>query len=350
MKIALLTIWHEQNYGAEWQAYATIRALKELGFDVEMIDLRLSDLRPKTLRSQISSLVRTITPNERHFKRFWDVNIPSGRHYTTFEELKKNPPIADIYMVGSDQTWNPQITKEYYQAFFLLFGPENVRRVSYASSFGQNKWEFDEAVTNKVKQALSRFSLISCREKTGCEILKNEFGIEATCVIDPTLLHKNYRELIIVDSEKSCLTFYPLSRDPELESYTKKLSSRLGLKWINANHKEYLYGSIVWQRPTIQQWMEMIATSKLVVTRSFHGLVASLLYHRQFIILNNSGRSSRITDLLRLLGLENRCFSSIDAIEQARPWEAKIDYSVVDIKLMELRDNSWKYLQKIMSL
>mgnify|MGYP000485001105 CR=1 FL=1 len=28
MKIALLTIWHEKNYGAELQAYATIKAIK----------------------------------------------------------------------------------------------------------------------------------------------------------------------------------------------------------------------------------------------------------------------------------------------------------------------------------
>ena len=31
MKIALLTIWHEKNYGAELQAYATIKAIKHLG-------------------------------------------------------------------------------------------------------------------------------------------------------------------------------------------------------------------------------------------------------------------------------------------------------------------------------
>ena len=43
MKIALLTIWHDGNYGAELQTYATIKILKELGHDVEIIDIRLSD-------------------------------------------------------------------------------------------------------------------------------------------------------------------------------------------------------------------------------------------------------------------------------------------------------------------
>ena len=38
MKIALFTFWHINNYGAEMQAYATIKALKQLGCDVEIIE------------------------------------------------------------------------------------------------------------------------------------------------------------------------------------------------------------------------------------------------------------------------------------------------------------------------
>lgn len=49
MKVALLTIWHEKNYGAELQAYATVKLLKQLGQQVEMIDIRLSDSRKGNL-------------------------------------------------------------------------------------------------------------------------------------------------------------------------------------------------------------------------------------------------------------------------------------------------------------
>ena len=50
MKIALLTIWHEKNYGAELQAYATIKTLTELGHEVKMIDIHLADMRYVSLR------------------------------------------------------------------------------------------------------------------------------------------------------------------------------------------------------------------------------------------------------------------------------------------------------------
>ena len=56
MKIALLTIWHEKNYGAELQAYATIKILQQIGYDVEMIDIRLSDLHRSNLKGKIGNI------------------------------------------------------------------------------------------------------------------------------------------------------------------------------------------------------------------------------------------------------------------------------------------------------
>ena len=57
MKIALFTIWHVYNYGAEMQTYATVKALKLMGHDVEVIDVRLVDGFPKSLKIRIICLV-----------------------------------------------------------------------------------------------------------------------------------------------------------------------------------------------------------------------------------------------------------------------------------------------------
>ena len=40
-KVALLTFHHSFNYGAVCQTYATCRALQKIGYDVEIIDLRI---------------------------------------------------------------------------------------------------------------------------------------------------------------------------------------------------------------------------------------------------------------------------------------------------------------------
>lgn len=52
MKVALLTIWHEKNYGAELQAYATIKILQKLGHEVKMIDIRLSDVSQTNIKEK----------------------------------------------------------------------------------------------------------------------------------------------------------------------------------------------------------------------------------------------------------------------------------------------------------
>ena len=38
MKVGVITILHVGNYGAELQAYATVRALRKLGIDAEILN------------------------------------------------------------------------------------------------------------------------------------------------------------------------------------------------------------------------------------------------------------------------------------------------------------------------
>ena len=45
MKIGLITYHFSQNYGAVMQTYATCRILKELGHDVEIINIRQNEKR-----------------------------------------------------------------------------------------------------------------------------------------------------------------------------------------------------------------------------------------------------------------------------------------------------------------
>lgn len=316
MRIALLTIWHERNYGAEMQAYATIRALEELGHEVKLIDIRLSDISKPSLKGRIAKYIEPFTPAEKKFQLFWKQNIKTTVRYRSAIQLQANPPKADMYIVGSDQVWNPEIAKSLTPIFFLNFGGDNVIRASYASSFGTNQWNGSVELTELVRKQLGKFKAVSCREKTGCVLLKSDFNVESQNVLDPTLLHCNYEELIGVRECKNTLAFYPLAMDADLEEYTKSLSERLGLQWVNVNKKQYLLRNIVWQRNSIEEWISAIASASLVVTRSFHGLAFSIIYHRQFIVVNNTNRSSRLTDLLSSLGLEDRFFKTIEEVEK----------------------------------
>lgn len=348
MKIALLTIWKEKNYGAEMQAYATIKALKQMGHSVVMINYLLGELEHPTAKQRIIRFISSFCRDTKKFNRFWKKYIPTTCHYHTFSELKNNPPQADYYIVGSDQVWNPEITKDKAATYFLDFGNEHTKRISYASSFGEKEWNAPKELTEIAKKRLQSFTAVSCREADGVNILQNTFNIDAVNVVDPTLLHDRYPELTGPIIQRKTLVFYPLSPFPELESFCKELADNLGLEYNNINKKKYLVRRIVWDRPSIEEWIKSIAEADLVVTPSFHGLAFSLIYQRQFVIIQNpdgKGKSSRITNLLASLGLSNRFFTSIEEAKRAKVWEQPIDYSIVLPKLKQLRDYSLDFLK-----
>ena len=349
MKIALLTIWHEKNFGAEMQAYATVRALKELGHDVEVIDFRLTESCDFNLKHRLNLLISSFSDESHGFRQFWRKFIPAGPHYKTIESLQKNPPKADLYLAGSDQIWNPDITKGRWKAFFLNFGNEETPRASYASSIGEDHWKWDR-LNDYVSARLSKFHAIAVREASAQRILAEKFGLNSEVVLDPTLLHKDYNEIIIPESTQHTLVYYPLTENPELECFSKKLAEEKGLTFVNTNKKKKLFNRIVWRRTSLPLWIKNIAEASFVVTPSFHGLAFSLIYNRQFIVIQNAKkeiRSSRITGLLDKLGLSDRYFTNVEDALASGIWEQSIDYSQVNRKLDQLRTQSWKYLKSI---
>lgn len=355
MRIALLTIWHVGNYGAELQAYATCRVLTDLGHEVTIIDFRENERQDETLKSKLARHISSCTLSYFKFSAFWEKYFPNKtRHYHSYEELKANPPEADLYLVGSDQVWNYKITAEKAEAFFLAFGTDEVKRASYAPSFGMGEWNANEQLTSVARQMLNKFTAVSCREASGVRILKEKFNIEAVEVLDPTLLFDEYFGMNCQNaSEDGTLAYYPLSDNNELTKFSTKLAHELGLYPNNINRKVHLTNTIAWNRPSVEQWVKGIARASLVVTPSFHGLAFSLLFRKQFIIVNNNinqERKVRMTDLLDKFGLADRYFDSIERAEAIKIWEQTIDYDTVTHKLLELRSASIDYLNKMLQL
>lgn len=104
----------------------------------------------------------------------------SDKKYDNINELKINPPKADIYITGSDQVWAGWLEPNY-----LTFAPPKKKKIAYAVSFGRQQLtaEHQSHIQNWVKQ----FDAISIRESSGIEICR-KMGMDAVHLLDPTLL------------------------------------------------------------------------------------------------------------------------------------------------------------------
>lgn len=349
MKIALMTIWHVKNYGAELQTYATVKTLQEMGHDVCVIDYRLFERQKRTsIVGKFLDFVHDLAPENIKFENFWRKHIPSTKHYTSYDELKKDVPDADLYLVGSDQVWNPEITKEKALAYFLGFVPAGKPMASYAPSFGTDKWNGTDELTPKVQERLSAFKGVSCREKQGVKILKEQFAITALQVLDPSLLRTSYTELTGKIKTKNTLAYYQLRESSLLSAFAQRMASKMELKYANVNKKTKLTSSFLWNRRSVEQWIKAIAESSFVITHSFHGVAMCLVHHRPFVAIYESGNKiSRLASLLKIAGLEDRLFTSIEAVEASDIWQKEIDWNKVDELLKIEREKSMEYLNAI---
>ena len=344
MKIALVTYHYSNNHGAVMQSYALCRFLREEGHNVELIDIRQTEGTNLNVFGRLIKKLLVDYRIRRNQKLFFP---PLSKRYMSVDELRADPPIADIFMVGSDQVWNPNISGEMRMAYFLDFGKEETKRVSYASSFGLADWPLkDENTIQGISTCLRRFNAISVREKEGQAICKNVFGVNADVVLDPTFLNESYPEFVKKTKQQNLLVCYKINKTDDFWQYTPQLANYLGMPVTILNYNYPKKGYRYCFPPSVNTWMKKMASAGFILTDSFHGIAFSLINKKQFIaILNHNGRDSRLINLISSLGLEDRMFDSVSEALKAEPWKKAIDYHKMRPKIDGLREHSVLFLR-----
>ena len=325
MKISIITVLNTINYGSVLQTYATQKYLSDMGFDTEFVDFSRKDQKygqivKKTIFSKRNNLKQMIKKpikdaldiislgkSYRVFRGFLNRNIKMSKiSYGSFEELVVNPPLADIYCTGSDQTWNSGWYGRVLKSYFLTFCPNRVKKISYAASFGKTFLEDSEK--EEIREYLLRYTAISLREESGVKILK-ELGVSgAVRVLDPTLQlsaafwHKYIRK----PSEEHYVLVYQLNKHPWFNEYAELFAKQKGLKLVRfgANvHQIFKSGKLL-LLPEPFQFPSYIAFADYVITDSFHATAFSLNLNTTPICIYPSDYFGRIDDILKLTNLE----------------------------------------------
>ena len=361
MKIAVITFHAARNYGAVLQAYALQTYLQKAGNEPFFINYKFywnpSFYNPRRWLSRTPRGM-TIKINDNIlryvFMGFQNKHlIMSARKYSGFA-LQDNPPVADAYICGSDQIWNPNgMHANDESAVWLNFGDDNVRRIAYAPSFGVP--DLDDAICKRWSRYARRFHSVSVREKDGVELMKKLGRNDAVWVPDPTLL-LDASDYAPVESESNepkhpSLFSYLLGTDnDELASHVQKTAQkRLGIgtyvsRPLSLSHNLFRSGFV-----GPDKWLTRLHQSVFVITNSFHGLVFSLIFHRPFIVLlraqKEAAMNSRVTSLLDVVGLQNRAILECDGAEIERLCHERIEWGQVDARLKIFRETGRRFLR-----
>jgi hypothetical protein len=344
-KISLLTFHRALSYGAVLQTYALIKELKSMGHDVEIIDFQLPFL-PKT-PTGLWSLKKYFgfekLKKEWVFYTFRQKYFKSKtKKFLSLNAIKKSNFDSDIYIVGSDQVWNPRITKSSLYIYFFNF-LKGVK-LSYAASFGTDSWDLNENETNKIKNYLKDFRALSVRENSGQEIIENVFGLNAKTVLDPTLVWADYSNMIKPIKYKNYIFCFKVNYDILFINKAIEIGLKLNKEVVFVGDNLKYPNSTSINNPSVEEWISLLYNSDFVFTDSFHGLCFSLNFKKNFIMYNaNKERFTRIDSLLKMLNIEDRIYkSTINFTENLNP----INYEKVDELLNSLKINSQKFLTK----
>jgi hypothetical protein len=268
--------------------------------------------------------------------------------YRNIQELKSNPPLADIYFAGSDQIWNPSLPNGNDPAFFLNFAPSNAIKASYAASFSIS--ELNQTVFPFMKQMLSSFHHISVREKSGLRILES-LGISGgTLVSDPVFLldESHWQSMCNYPVGEKYVFVYDQENNASIKEAAKALAKAKNLRIFAISGlypKFYAHKRINNAGPI--EFLGLIKNCDYCLTNSFHCMAFSLIFKKQFFLFkrNHENVNSRMLDLLSYLDLEDRVYSGETDITTTDD----IDYVPVREKIEKLVCRSKSYIGTVLN-
>lgn len=310
MNVAIVTQPLLNNYGGLLQNFAMQKVLKKLHFCPVTIDFHPPRVALwKYARSWLKTLFFRLMLEKRPFAKIKPVkrrsltNETFVKHYlcltkSTKKYSKCDAKKYDVVVVGSDQVWRPKYNDKIENMYLAFVKKQSTKRVAYAASFGVDNWEYSSKQTKECSMLAKKFDAISVREESGVKLCKDYLGVEATWVLDPTLLltKEDYLPIcadVPVCNEKYLAVYVLDENELVLSTYEKEAKKRgLVVKKFYADSKSTL---------TVSEWLAMFRDATYVVTDSFHGTIFSIIFEKEFKCVYNKERgAARFESLLNL--------------------------------------------------
>ena len=355
MKIGILTYHKAHNYGAVLQALATRIVLEGMGHEVYYIDYWPSYHKDaykffswaRFRKQKLGYLKNRLLLWKEIASRIHHFNVDINKYIQPYCKSFLSKEKYDVVVYGSDQIWRKQfstgrINPVYYGDNLI----ESSMRVTYAASMGVLIEDID--TKNKVKNWLGGFDHISVREKDLQQYL-SEIGIKSQLVLDPTLLvGKAEWDKIVPEKplvEQGYVLFYSLNPGAFDTEAIRDFSKKHDLHFVEVKGTAGKDNDNSISQCGPLEFVSLIKNADYVFSTSYHGLLFSIIYHKNFFtsFTSNAGRAESI---LKITGLENRM---LKPLQDTIPELEMIDYTIVDNKLSSLKASSLSYLKQATS-
>jgi hypothetical protein len=314
-KVCVATYCEWSSYGSVMQSLGLKNALESIGCQSYVVKDRVAPLtkikmpvrigkNPKSIIvNSYNSLIRKKTEKRYENSVKFIKNSVDIIYYNDYETLKKNPPVADYYIAGSDQIFHPDLCRPL---FFLEFLNNDKKRLTYAASMG--KTAVSKKKEETFKDLVKQMDSVSVREKEMVDVLRKYTDKNISVHIDPTFLvdKEKWREYEReYKLKKPYILVYAIYWDRKLNRELKKLRKKTGYDIVLLGTGfSTVYGNKKIYDADPGQFLWLIDNAEAVVTSSFHGVAFSIIFNKKLSAVINPALPSRISDLLELLGVE----------------------------------------------
>ncbi len=351
--IGLLTFHDTNNFGSLLQTYGLYKKITDLGFPCEIIDYQCESIINRELPHNFSFslspklLLKDLWLESAKRRKYKYLKGFLYEHMTVGDKCFKENICEyeekyDKIIVGSDIVWGLDITKDDL-TYFLDFCRNKNKKYAFSSSIG-NKWNYEEQ--RMVAPLLQDFKYIAVREEESADWVSELTGNRPDVVSDPTMLiiPDEWLEFTNNDIKEKYVLVYFENSNGDCVRAAKELAEKekIKVKYINYGLPKKGVSNI---RPyRLEDFLSLINNAQHVVTASYHGMLFSLYFNKQFTYFNRAHKS-RMNTLSARLGVSHRNGENGDIVSLP-----PINYKIVNMAIDAYRQHSIQCLKKMLEV
>lgn len=348
--IGIVTVYYTENCGSVLQAKCLSDILEGKGCGVYFVKTR-----NKYSGHSIKRLVKDCLVDVAHFNNPFQsiIKYISYKRFIkhNFREID-NRKIESLNAVifGSDTVWDIEsgYFKESESTFFGKNIPDNISKVAYAVSVANTSQTSIRKRSDLVRQICS-FDYLSSRDEHTRDILERVCSKHITKTCDPTLLFgaEHYRRLLpkkqrTSRKNKKYLLLYLFDiPSAAIREQLITFANKMNLEIVSLNgigkKNNFAHRNI---NATIENFIAYYDDAEYICTNTFHGTIFSIIFNKQFVVLDYG--KNKIREILADFDLGYRM--TVNNIEEV--FENEIDYDRINDRAAQMAKEANFYISE----